>query len=77
MIEPKIYVHCSYIGNTGYNNHTREFFRQLSKYAKLKVRNFTVGSSWVAVFSSRVAVCIEKVTVSIAKVAVYSTRVAV
>jgi autotransporter strand-loop-strand O-heptosyltransferase len=46
MIEPKIYVHCSYIGNTGYNNHTREFFRQLSKYAKLKVRNFTVGSSW-------------------------------
>ncbi len=42
----KIYCHGSYIGNTGYNNHTREFFRQLSKYSKLKVRNFTIGNSW-------------------------------
>jgi autotransporter strand-loop-strand O-heptosyltransferase len=43
---PKIYAHCSYIGNTGYNNHTREFFRQLSKQTQLKVRNFTIGESW-------------------------------
>lgn len=43
---PKIYTHCSYIGNTGYNNHTREFFRQLSNHTQLKVRNFTVGDSW-------------------------------
>ena len=42
----KIYCHGSYIGNTGYNNHTREFFRQLSKHAKIKVRNFTIGNSW-------------------------------
>ena len=42
----KIYVHGSYIGNTGYNNHTRDFFRELSKYTQIKVRNFTVGDSW-------------------------------
>jgi len=45
-MSPKIYVHGSYIGTTGYNNHTRDFFRGLSKYFKLKVRNFTVGDSW-------------------------------
>jgi len=43
---PKIFAHGSYIGNTGYNNHTREFFRHLSKHSEIKVRNFTVGSSW-------------------------------
>lgn len=42
----KIYAHGSYIGNTGFNNHTRDFFRQLSKYVDIKVRNFTVGSTW-------------------------------
>ena len=42
----KIYGHGSYIGNTGYNQHTRDFFRHLSKHAQIKVRNFTVGSSW-------------------------------
>jgi hypothetical protein len=31
---PKIFAHGSYIGNTGYNNHTREFFRHLSKHAQ-------------------------------------------
>ena len=45
-MKPKIYVHGSYIGNTGYNNHTRDFFRQVSKHTQLKVRNFTVGASW-------------------------------
>ena len=43
---PKIYVHGSYIGTTGYNNHTRDFFRELSKYSQIKVRNFTVGNTW-------------------------------
>jgi autotransporter strand-loop-strand O-heptosyltransferase len=43
---PKIFAHGSYIGNTGYNNHTREFFRHLSKHSEIKFRNFTVGSSW-------------------------------
>lgn len=45
-MKPKIYVHGSYIGTTGYNNHTRDFFRELSKHVQLKVRNFTVGDSW-------------------------------
>jgi len=43
---PKIFAHGSYIGNTGYNHHTRDFFRHLSKHAQIKFRNFTVGSSW-------------------------------
>jgi glycosyltransferase involved in cell wall biosynthesis len=42
----KIYGHGSYIGTTGYNQHTRDFFRHLSKHAHIKFRNFTVGSSW-------------------------------
>lgn len=44
--KPKIYVHGSYIGTTGYNQHTRDFFREISKYLQLKIRNFTVGKSW-------------------------------
>lgn len=46
MNKPKIYTHGSYIGNTGFNSHTREFFRKLSNHLDIKVRNFTVGSSW-------------------------------
>lgn len=42
----KIYAHGSYIGNTGYNHHTRDFFRELSNHADIKVRNFTIGSTW-------------------------------
>jgi autotransporter strand-loop-strand O-heptosyltransferase len=46
MSRPKIYAHGSYIGNTGYNHHTRDFFRALTSYCDIKVRNFTVGSTW-------------------------------
>jgi autotransporter strand-loop-strand O-heptosyltransferase len=46
MNKQKIYAHGSYVGTTGYNNHTRDFFRELSKYLDIKIRNFTVGSSW-------------------------------
>lgn len=46
MNRPKIYAHGSYIGDTGYNHHTRDFFRHLDKHADIKVRNFTVGKSW-------------------------------
>ncbi len=46
MKQPKVYAHASYIGNTGYNNHTREFFRHLSKYLDIKVRNYTVDTNW-------------------------------
>jgi autotransporter strand-loop-strand O-heptosyltransferase len=42
----KIYGHGSYIGNTGYNQHTRDFFRNLSKHAQIKFRNFTIGNNW-------------------------------
>ena len=46
MNKPKVYAHGSYIGDTGYNQHTRDFFRHLDKHANIKVRNFTVGRSW-------------------------------
>lgn len=46
MEKPKIYLHGSYIGTTGYNNHTRDFTRELAKQLSVKVRNFTVGKSW-------------------------------
>ena len=46
MNKPKIYVHGSYIGTTGYNQHTRDFFREISKYLQLKIRNFTIGKTW-------------------------------
>lgn len=42
----KIYGHGSYVGDTGYNEHTRNFFRELSKHCDIKFRNFTVGKSW-------------------------------
>jgi autotransporter strand-loop-strand O-heptosyltransferase len=46
MSKPKIYAHGSYVGDTGYNQHTRDFFRHLDKHADIKVRNFTIGKSW-------------------------------
>jgi len=46
MSKSKIFAHGSYVGNTGYNQHTRDFFRHLSKHADIKVRNFTIGNSW-------------------------------
>ena len=46
MEKLKIFAHGSYIGNTGYNNHTRDFFRQLNKHCQIKFRNFTVGEGW-------------------------------
>jgi autotransporter strand-loop-strand O-heptosyltransferase len=45
-MKPRIYAHGSYVGNTGYNQHTRDFFRHLSKHAEIKLRNFTIGDSW-------------------------------
>ena len=44
--KPKIFAHGSYIGTTGYNNHTRAIYRELSSLYDLKVRNFTKGKSW-------------------------------
>ena len=45
-IQPKVLAHGSYIGVGGYNQHTRDFFRHLSKLVPTSVRNFTIGESW-------------------------------
>ena len=45
-MQPKIKAHCPYIGTTGYNHHSRDFFRALSKKVDLQIRNFTIGKSW-------------------------------
>lgn len=42
----KILAHTSFIGTTGYNNHSRSFFCALNKYHTVKVRNLTVGDTW-------------------------------
>jgi autotransporter strand-loop-strand O-heptosyltransferase len=41
-----ILAHLPFIGTTGYANHARSFFCALNKYHTVKVRNYTVGSSW-------------------------------
>ena len=41
-----IFAHATYVGNSGYNAHCKNFFRNLSKYHDLKIRNFTVGPDW-------------------------------
>lgn len=46
MNQIKVFGHASYIGTTGINNHFRDFFRSLSKKCDVKIRNFTVGSTW-------------------------------
>jgi FkbM family methyltransferase len=40
-------AHTSIIGETGYNTHSRNFFKELNKIFQVQVRNWTVGSSWV------------------------------
>jgi len=46
MKKLKVLANSSFIGDTGYNSHTREFFTALSKFSDLKVRNYTIGKSW-------------------------------
>lgn len=41
-----ILAHVPFIGTTGYANHARSFFCALNKYHTVKVRNYTVGSTW-------------------------------
>lgn len=48
-----IKAHTSFIGQTGYNAHSRDFFTALSKKIDLKIRNFTVGDSWKGLGESR------------------------
>ena len=42
----KIKAHTSIIGETGYCNHSRNFFTALNKLHQVRVRNYTVGKSW-------------------------------
>ena len=42
----KIIGHCSYLGYTGYANHSRAFFRRLNNHIPVRVRNF----AWVKNF---------------------------
>lgn len=37
----KVRAHTCYLGKTGYAAHSRSFFRELSKYVDLRVRNYT------------------------------------
>lgn len=39
-------AHTSLIGETGYNIHSRNFFKHLSSLYQLQVRNFTIGNTW-------------------------------
>jgi autotransporter strand-loop-strand O-heptosyltransferase len=41
-----IKAHTSMIGETGYNCHSRNFFKSLDKLNTVQVRNFTIGSTW-------------------------------
>ena len=41
-----IQAHTSFIGQTGYNAHSRDFFTELSYKNPLRIRNFTVGKTW-------------------------------
>ncbi|NDB30688.1 glycosyltransferase family 1 protein, partial [archaeon] len=52
MKNRKIFLHGSYIGTTGYNQHTRDFVRHLSDLTDIKVRNFTIGKTWVGMSES-------------------------
>lgn len=36
-----IYAHTSFLGHTGYNNHSREFFTALNKHIPVRIRNYT------------------------------------
>jgi len=37
----QVYAHTSFLGHTGYNNHSKNFFTNLNKYIPTRVRNYT------------------------------------
>lgn len=39
-------AHTSIIGDTGYNCHSRNFFKALNDFMPIQVRNWTIGHSW-------------------------------
>jgi FkbM family methyltransferase len=40
-------AHTSIIGDTGYNVHSRNFFKALNQFFQVQIRNWTIGDSWV------------------------------
>lgn len=42
----RIKAHTSIIGETGYNCHSRNFFKALNKLVPVQVRNWTIGETW-------------------------------
>lgn len=47
-----ILCHATYVGDTGYNSHSKNFFRAFSKNYNIKIRNFTVGKDWRGLHNS-------------------------
>lgn len=45
MVKIKVRAHTSYLGHTGYASHARGFFRSLSRFCDLRVRNFNWDSA--------------------------------
>lgn len=41
-----ILCHATYVGDTGYNAHSKNFFRNFAAHHNIKIRNFTVGKDW-------------------------------
>ena len=42
----KVLAHSSHVGNTGYNAHSKGFFRKLSEKVEVKLRNYTTSDNW-------------------------------
>jgi autotransporter strand-loop-strand O-heptosyltransferase len=42
----KIRGNAAFIGTTGFNSHSQNFFSSLSKLRPVEIRNFSVGSTW-------------------------------
>jgi len=41
-------AHTSFVGYTGFNKHSQDFFRSLNKKIPVRIRNFTVDEKWNA-----------------------------
>ena len=46
-----IKAHTSIIGETGYNCHSRNFFKALDSHFSIQVRNYTIGDSWTGYYN--------------------------
>lgn len=61
----KLFVDGSYVGNTGYNQHTRVFFRHLSKHSKInEIKKGTPKSPFFLLNHYRLSNCWTELWVS-------------